>query len=55
MLLQGLTNVGVQVTRINPRLASADIICVGTQPLEEKFTGIIRYNLSTAAFTEAVC
>lgn len=31
-----------KVTRINPRLASADIICVGTQPLEERFTGIIR-------------
>jgi exosome complex component CSL4 len=34
--------VTAKVTKINPRLASVDILCVGTRPLDDKFTGIIR-------------
>ena len=32
----------LQVTRINPRLASLDILCVGDLPLDTTFTGVIR-------------
>ena len=31
-----------QVTRINPRLASLDILCIGDLPLDTVFTGVIR-------------
>ncbi|EFA85181.1 3'-5' exoribonuclease [Heterostelium album PN500] len=34
--------VTVQVLRINPRLASVAILCVGTKALKETFNGIIR-------------
>ena len=31
-----------QITKINPRLASLDILCVGNRPLNATFSGIIR-------------
>lgn len=34
--------VTARVTRINPRLASLDILCVGDLPLDTTFTGVIR-------------
>lgn len=33
----------LQVTRINPRLASLDILCIGDLPLDTVFTGVIRW------------
>lgn len=33
-----------QIVKVNPRFASAQIICVGTKALKEPFRGIIRYN-----------
>lgn len=38
-----LTFVRVQVANVNPRLAVVDILCVGSQPLIAKYTGIIRF------------
>lgn len=32
----------VQVTRINPRLAALDVLCVGDTPLDTTFAGTIR-------------
>ena len=32
-----------RITKINPRLASARLLCINTQPLGGTFTGIIRY------------
>ncbi|KAK9846454.1 hypothetical protein WJX81_004116 [Elliptochloris bilobata] len=40
-----------KVTKVNPRLASADILCVGNRPLDASFTGIIR--LQDVRATEA--
>lgn len=34
--------VTAKVTRINPRLASVDVLCVGDIPLDANFTGTIR-------------
>ncbi len=34
--------VNAQVTKLNPRLASLDILCVGNRPLDATFAGIIR-------------
>lgn len=31
-----------QVTRVTPRVAAVDILCIGTQPLHEPFNGVIR-------------
>ncbi|BDA41466.1 Exosome complex component CSL4 [Coccomyxa sp. Obi] len=31
-----------KVNKVNPRLASASLLCVNTQPLNDKFSGIIR-------------
>jgi len=31
-----------QVIRVNPRFASANILCVGSKALKEQFRGIIR-------------
>ncbi len=32
-----------RITKVNPRLASASLLCINTQPLSDKFTGIIRH------------
>ncbi|CAM6115143.1 unnamed protein product [Calypogeia fissa] len=34
--------VTAKITNIQPRTASADIVCVGLQAIKEKFTGIVR-------------
>lgn len=34
----------LQVLRINPRLASVSILCVGAKALKDPFNGIIRYD-----------
>ncbi|CAM6085114.1 unnamed protein product [Calypogeia fissa] len=34
--------VTAKITKIQPRTASADIVCVGLQAIKEKFTGIVR-------------
>ena len=34
--------VTARITKINPRLASADILCVGQQPVQQRYSGIIR-------------
>eukprot|EP00887_Chlorella_sp_A99_P002579 scaffold6.g2579.t1 len=34
--------VTARVTRITPRLAAADILCVGSQPVQQRYSGIIR-------------
>ena len=31
-----------RITKVNPRLASASLLCINTQPLSDSFTGIIR-------------
>ncbi|KAH1253535.1 hypothetical protein GmHk_04G010164 [Glycine max] len=36
-----------RVTKVMARSASADIMCVGPKSVREKFTGIIRQNLTT--------
>ncbi len=33
----------MQVNKVNPRLASASLLCVNTQPLTDSFSGIIRW------------
>ena len=42
-----------QVTKLNPRLASLDILCVGSRPLDATFAGIIRWD-HTSKSTHAV-
>ena len=32
----------LQITRVNPRVASASLQCVNGQPLSDAFTGVIR-------------
>ncbi|KAK9819863.1 hypothetical protein WJX72_003436 [[Myrmecia] bisecta] len=34
--------VTAKVTKVNPRLASAEILCIGTKPVDQPFNGIIR-------------
>ena len=31
-----------RVTRINQRLASLDILCVGSKPVQQRYTGVLR-------------
>jgi hypothetical protein len=33
-----------QITKVNPRFASVRILCVGNVPLQEGYTGMIRYS-----------
>lgn len=40
-----ISNTPLKVVRVNPRFASANILCVGPQALKEQFRGIIRYPL----------
>lgn len=32
-----------RVTKVMAKMASADIMCVGTKSVKEKFSGVIRY------------
>ena len=37
------TSAPMQVTRVSPRLANVEILCVGTKPVSTTFSGIIRF------------
>jgi hypothetical protein len=38
----------LQIRKVQPRQAIADILCVGTRAVKEKFRGLVRYSLSLA-------
>ena len=41
-----------RITKINPRLASARLLCINTLPLAGTFTGIIRYSSSKSLLAD---
>jgi len=46
--------VAAQVTKVNPRYATVQILCVGSMPLKENFTGIVRVQDVRATETDKV-
>ena len=36
----------LQITKVSPRLAAADILCVASRPVTTVFSGIIRFALT---------
>jgi hypothetical protein len=47
--------VTARVVRINARLASLDILCVGTNPVQQRYSGIIRLRDVRATELDKVC
>ena len=47
--------VSEQVLKLNPRLASLDILCVGPRPLDTAFSAIIRHAAHPFGCTLACC
>lgn len=47
--------VTARVTKINPRLAAVDILCVGSQPVQQRYSGVIRVQVPAAARQSCGC